>query len=50
MPRGSRASSLWAAARVAAVTKAAARKHRYIIGMSCLLGPDRDFQMHPEPT
>src|SRR6266404_4539811 len=47
IPRGSRASSLWAAARVGAVTKTAARKNRHIICMSCLLGLDRDFRMLP---
>src|SRR3989442_14891514 len=37
IPRGSRASSLWAGAKVGAVMKTAARKNRYIICMCCLL-------------
>jgi hypothetical protein len=48
IPRGSRASSLWAAAKVGAVTKAAARKNRYIICLCCLMNLNRGSRMHPE--
>src|SRR6266487_339553 len=43
IPRGSRASSLWAGAKVGAVMKTAARKNRYIICMCRLLKPQPRF-------
>src|SRR6476619_4644600 len=49
IPRGSRASSLWATAKVGAVTKAVTRKDRKIICMCCSVSLDRDFR-HSEPT
>src|ERR1700675_3696776 len=42
IPRGSRASSLWAVAKVGAVTKAAARKYRHVMFMCCPLNLNRE--------